>query len=482
MQKTMRRAPRSGMATVDEGWVELVATVNHKGLGGGWRAVFALLAVAVLLAADLPVGDAAQGRRDRDRRGDRSGTAPSIVVLPDGSDPVAAAAALGVVPRHVYREVFTGFAADLPPAAVTTAQGSRGVRRIEPDGKARIQAEPAAARDRDRDRKRDRKRDRRARNELRDPVTPQVVPTGVARIRAVVAEEPTVSVPVDAGIAVLDTGVAKVPDLNVAGGKACVGDRPFRDDNGHGTHVAGTAAAIDNDKDAVGVAPGARILSVKVLGADGSGRWSDVICGLEWVIRNQTAEGIDVVNLSLGGPGSDGGSCAASALHQAVCNVVDAGIPVVVAAGNQGRDAATRKPAAYDEAITVAALADSDGNPGGLGPRCSNSGDDHAWVYSNFGDDVDISAPGSCIRSLRAGGGLTTYSGTSMATPHVAGALARFLSENPIADPGDRVEAARAWLAEDASAADGEDGGCLIVGVESMCPKWTAPTLWLPTP
>lgn len=394
------------------------------------RASMAALVALIALSSMLPmlIGPETAVARERDRK--RTAGAMSIVVLPRGSDPVAAAAELGVVPRHVYRGVITGFAADLPAGAVTAARASRSVRQIEPDGIVRIQGEPVEPAGKNR------KKKKRAK-----VVTPQRVPTGYRRIIT-----PPGSI-TDVDVAVIDTGVDRVRDLNVVGGKGCVKGSPYRDRNGHGTHVAGTVAARDNNRDTVGVAPGARIWAVKVLGDDGSGRWSDVICGLDWVFQN--AGTIDVVNMSLAGNGTNDGPCV-GALHTSICGVVNAGVPVVVAAGNQGGDVATRVPAAYAEVITVAAFADSNGLPpsAGVGPTtCDRSPDDLFWRYSNDGEEVDITAPGACIASLRPGGGVIRYSGTSMATPHVTGALARFFAEKP----GATVADARNWLDNEAS-------------------------------
>ena len=203
---------------------------------------------------------------------------------------------------------------------------------------------------------------------------------------------------------------------------------------------------MDNSIGVVGVAPGARLWAVKVLDANGNGWWSSVICGLDWVYANRST--IDVVNLSLGGNGSDT-TCSdpADPLHGAICRVVSAGIPVVVAAGNAGKDAATTVPATYDEVIAVSAFADTDGAPGGRGPWQCGYGDDWFATFSNFGADVDIAAPGVCIRSTSLGSWYAELSGTSMATPHVTGAVALHLTETPAATPSD----VRGWLLDIAS-------------------------------
>ena len=254
---------------------------------------------------------------------------------------------------------------------------------------------------------------------------------------------------VDADIAVLDTGIdAAHPDLNVVGGKDCTRTRlsgPYHDISGHGTHVAGTAAAMDNDFGVVGVAPGARLWAVKIFSDDGRGAAleSEVTCGLDYV--RSMAGTIEVINLSIGSNyGYELGGCAAHPYHQAYCNVVNSGVTVVVAAQNWTINARTVVPAQFDEVITVSSYYDSDGRRGGDGPvsDCTPRGgslgvqqDDTFACFSNYGHDIDISAPGMDVLSTYSADAepdpehcpSSTYcemSGTSMSTPHVAGAVA----------------------------------------------------------
>ncbi len=335
---------------------------------------------------------------------------PYIVVLEPGvaPGPFAAQAAEGAGTRveHVYRHALNGFALRLPPSRVAALEADPRVRFLTRDGVVRAEA--------------------------------QSLPTGVDRVDGDLSSAASGdgSGGVRAPVAVLDTGVGPHPDLNVVGGTTCVGGKNYNDPNGHGTHVAGTAAAEDDTQGVVGVAPGAPIYSVRVLGKSGSSTWSKVICGLDWVDARSPAKGgsIAVVNLSLSGPGADDGSCGQTdgdALHQAICRLVADGVTVVAAAGNQSTDLASRIPAAYDEVLAVTAMNDHDGRPGGLGGGgCGSNGDDVAAGYSNWasagGPDEGhaIAAPGTCILSTDLRNGYKTRSGTSMATPHVAGAIA----------------------------------------------------------
>lgn len=240
---------------------------------------------------------------------------------------------------------------------------------------------------------------------------------------------------VDADVAVIDTGITSNSDLNVVGGVNCLSGRPsnYKDGNGHGTHVAGTIGARDNASGVVGVAPGARLWAVRVLDSNGSGSFSSVICGIDYVASK--ASTIGIANMSLGGLGNVG-SCTDGGMREAICNATSAGVTFVVAAGNDSSDTATQAPAAYPEVITVSALADFDGAQGGVGsPSCQYDVDDSFANFSNYGDEVDIIAPGVCITSTWNDGSLVTISGTSMAAPHVAGAAALYKQFYPQASP-----------------------------------------------
>ncbi|MFT7600661.1 MAG: subtilisin [Acidimicrobiales bacterium] len=266
----------------------------------------------------------------------------------------------------------------------------------------------------------------------------QDVPTGIDRIYATgntnIDIDSTDDLRVDIDVAVIDTGVDfEHPDLNVVDGVNCASGGPFGgacgpggdDDHYHGTHVAGTIGALDNDSGVVGVAPGARIHAVKVLNSRGSGYTSWIVAGIDWVAAR--ADIIEVANMSLGGGGYS------QAEYDAIQGAVGSGVAFAVAAGNDSDDASNYSPAAFDNVLTVSALADFNGAPGGkAASTCRADEDDTLANFSNWGPAVDIAAPGVCILSTYPleRGGSGTISGTSMASPHAAGALALLASAN----------------------------------------------------
>ena len=292
-------------------------------------------------------------------------------------------------------------------------------------------------------------------------VAAQTNPTGILRVNArksSVAKIDGIDDRVDADIAIVDTGVALHPDLNVVGGHNCSSSDPnaWRDQHGHGTHVAGIAAALDNTTGVVGVAPGARIWSVRILNSSGAGLLSWYICGLDWILAQRDPSDssrplIEAVNMSVAKSGRDDVNCGftnSDVLHRAVCRLYAGGITVVAAAANEHESASRYVPAAYNEVITVSALADTDGRPGGLGGhRCYSFGgydvDDTFADFSNYGSDVDLIAPGKCIWSTVLGSRYGYMSGTSMATPHVTGAVALYKASRPLATPGEVRESLR---------------------------------------
>jgi subtilisin len=344
------------------------------------------------------------------------GAGKYVVVLKDSASARTVASAhaerFGLDVGHVYTSALQGYSATMPASVAALVEAAPAVAWVQED-------RPVAT-------------------------TAQSLPTGINRSNA--DASPTAKIDgaderVDVDVAVIDTGVdLSHPDLNVyrTGAKNCsLGAVSANDLNGHGTHVAGTVGALDNTSGVVGMAPGARIWPVKVLTDAGTGLNSDVICGIDYVTAN--ADKIEVANMSLGGSGKDDGNCGNSnndAMHKAICRSVAAGITYVVAAGNDAKDAKDFTPAAYDEVITVSALADFNGLPGGGAPStCRSDVDDTFANFSNHGADVDLIAPGVCINSTWMLGGYNTISGTSMASPHVAGGAALYKAKNPSASP-----------------------------------------------
>ena len=274
----------------------------------------------------------------------------------------------------------------------------------------------------------------------------QTVPTGIRRCDADAVPGLITggNATVNADVAVIDTGLdATHPDLNVQPQgvrfymrkNTLVTDAKWQDDNGHGTHVGGIIGARDNGVGVVGVAPGARLWAVKVLDSGGSGSVSTVVAGINWVVER--AGTFEVANMSLGGSFSQ-------AINDAVKGGTQAGIVFVVAAGNSGDDAANYSPASEPTALTVSALDDNDGLPGGLGGLTAwGEYDDTLAQFSNYGEVVDVCAPGVDIYStyLMSRGGYATMSGTSMASPHVAGAAALYIARHGLAKNAAGVEA-----------------------------------------
>jgi hypothetical protein len=278
----------------------------------------------------------------------------------------------------------------------------------------------------------------------------QTLPPGINRVRTVVDTSTTLSegdnapdhrdvaavLDTDVDIAIIDTGVSLThPDLNVYRNVTFVENTTLGDDDqGHGSHVAGVAAAKDNSLGVVGMAPGARLWAVKVCDKFGSCTISDQIEAVEYVTEH--ADEIDVVNFSIENSHS-------TALNNAIAESVAAGVTYIVAAGNSATDASsTTSPADAPDVITVSAVGDSDGKCGGIGKATYIGEDDTFASFSNFGSVVDIAAPGVDIFSTYNGSEYGLDSGTSMAAPHVTGAVASYKAANPDASP----EETRSWL------------------------------------
>jgi subtilisin len=371
---------------------------------------------------------------------------PMIVVLASDADVDAAVdrgkREHGVKPTHTFRHAARGYAADLTKAQARAIEQEDGVDAVVPDAVVEL--------------------------------TAQVTPAGVRRVGATrsplthIDTNDLASHRANVDVAIIDTGIQPDhPDLRVVGGYDCsrpsspISERSWpsrwRDQHGHGTHVAGIVGALDNDRGVVGVAPGARLWSVRVFDATGFSRISWIACGIDWVAskrdpNNSARPLIEVANMSLRDEGRDDNNCGysnADIEHRAICRSVDRGTTFVVAAGNDRTLAGYWRPASYNEVITVSAIADYDGRPGGLASATcvafgKRDSDDTFADFSNYGGDVDLTAPGACVRSTLPGSSYGTISGTSMATPHVAGGAALYLVAHPGAPPDEVRSALRA--------------------------------------
>ncbi len=256
------------------------------------------------------------------------------------------------------------------------------------------------------------------------PPPPQELPWGVDRIDAEYAWSSSTGVGIK--VAVMDTGIdLDHPDLavNVMGGYDTTGVGYYDDDNGHGTHCAGIIAALDNEEGVVGVAPQAHLYAVKVLDSGGSGYWSWIIAGLDWCVANN----MQVASMSLGAKSGN------SALHDAIVIAYNKGVVIVSSAGNSGPGEDTvGYPAKYEEVIAVSAT----GNVYRY-RKYKILYPDEIANYSSRGPEVDIAAPGTYILSTYVDAGYKEMSGTSMACPHVAGAVALMLATVDRAVPAD---------------------------------------------
>ncbi|MBI2317824.1 MAG: S8 family peptidase [Betaproteobacteria bacterium] len=280
---------------------------------------------------------------------------------------------------HIYSAALRGFAARLTARQIDALESDPLVAYVEADGTMTIVA--------------------------------QTLPWGIDRIdvdiSSTLAGDGSGAI-TNVNAYIIDTGIDTAhADLNVVGHVNFAGGRN-KDCNGHGTHVSGTVAAKDNAIDVVGVAPGAPLTGVKVLGCSGSGTTSGVIKGVDWVTAKAAKPAI--ANMSLGGS-------ASTSLDTAVTKSADSGVFYSIAAGNSGADACTSSPArtgAHDGVMTTAAV--------------DSNSEEASW--SNYGTCVDIWAPGVNILSTRLNGGTKTLSGTSMAAPHVGGTGALYLSNS----------------------------------------------------
>ena len=397
----------------------------------------ATLASTLALAAGLAVALPGAAHADEGR--------PVIVRLEPGSDPDAqarAATARGARVSFVYRDVFPGYAAVLPPGGLRGIEGGPGVVAVDPDTPVRLsRADPAAPPE-------------------------DGLPWGLDRIdqrpRQLSGRYAPPAADRDGlGVTayVIDSGIeADHDDLDgrVRSGFTAVDDgRGTHDCAGHGTHVAGTIGGA-----AHGVASAVSLVAVRTLDCDGSGETSGVIAGIDWAARDHRPGTPAVANLSLAGQVN-------ATVDAAVRGLVADGVTVTAAAGNEDADACRSSPGREPAVLTVAATAR----------------DDTRAPFSNRGTCVDLFAPGVDVVSAWNTGATSTkeLSGTSMASPHVAGAAALLLGAEPALPPA--TVAARLLAAATPGAVRGAQRGdpdrLLYVGSVTGTP---APVIVTPAP
>lgn len=374
-----------------------------------------------------------------------------IVRVFDNVDPEAVAAKYRIAPQRVFRLSGGAFSADIPKKLIDALDADPNVQEVEEDRViARRKREP-----------RGRDKPLRIRTPGRPYDTPEQPPQKVtSAIQRIGADRsPTAGIDgrddrrVDADIAILDSHVDPYhPDLNVVRSFDCAKSvprsRPWAERDSHGTFVAGVAAAIDNDIGIVGVAPGARIWSVNVFedDADQTILLSSFECALEYVLMHPR---INVVNMSFVFGGFSTPCIFPKRLpkrkfwerkqvdiyHEKICRAYARGVTFVAAAGNEAIDAYNSPPADYPEVLAVSAIIDFDGKPGAKGrpgPECYPEDiDDTFAFFSNYGEVVDVAAPGVCIESTISGGYYGIGEGTSYSAPFVAGAAALLYARYP---------------------------------------------------
>jgi len=340
----------------------------------------AAVCAAVAAALVMPAAQAAPQRA--------AGSGEYIVVLKDAVDTAAVASLhakrYGVKIDITYSHAIHGYSAVIAKSQIPRLARDENVDFVEPDG-------------------------------LMYP-TEQILPWGIDHVQADVSStkagdgEGSVD---NVNVYVIDTGIdIDNPELNVVEHVDMV-DPPNEDCNGHGTHVSGTIAARDNDSEVVGMAPGAPLHGVKVFNCTGPSPAHIIVKAVDWVTEHAVLPA--VANMSLGGG-------TKRSLDVAIQNSVAKGVFYALAAGNEAQDACNVSPARA-------------GNRRGIMTVGAIDVNHNEASFSNYGRCVDIWAPGVAIPSSKLGGGIATLSGTSMASPHVAGAAAIFLSQHPTAKP-----------------------------------------------
>ena len=320
-----------------------------------------------------------------------------IVILKDGRSVDAAtsrAGKRGIKADKTFRHAVRGYAAHLAADQLATLRSDPDVQAVVPDEVISIAG--------------------------------QSIPTGVRRVNGrenLIAGINGDGSRVDADVAIVDTGIGgkdsrRHEDLNIAGGISCATTNPgsWGDANGHGTHVAGTVGALDNGIGVVGVAPGVRLWSVRILDSAGNGLISWYVCGLDWITAQRdpldpSRPLFEAVNMSVAKSGTDDGACGVvnhDLIHQAICRLVASGVTVVAAAGNNGfqrRQAQAGQLRRGHHGLRAGRYGRQGRGLGGA--LCYSWGgydkDDTFADFSNYGADVDLIAPGKCIRSTLPG-------------------------------------------------------------------------------